>query len=1225
MPINKSVNTFTGGLNIATNKTKQPKDTYSYALNAIKEDCTNDPDNLSNERGFTEYLDLGYNYVLLGSIYLGLENYVLFIKNITDESAFNRIILYRNEVVTIVYDTVNLNFQEKYIIKGTYRINYKNEVIIYFVDGLNEDRVLNIDNGLATGNVDELAIDIRYVPAIVSSVDTNDDGGSLLTGTYEFYGSYKTADNATTPWFLLTANPIYIIDDNTQVTSNYVSIDGSDSKLPTNKAIILNISDLDNTFKTLRIGVIKTYNGVSTGVYVDNIFFSEDTLTYYYTGNSSEIQVSEISEFTVDRVKYFASNAIIQMDNRLLRANNKSSKIDINYQSFANNIITNYTIEEELVGSMQDSTDYNVRALWWQSANTKYSTKKSLMRDEVYSVGIAFGLIAEGVESEVYHIPARAIDNIPSTTYKNQYDDSATLPYSSTWDSAPITENGQTVPTWQVKNTALLSDDGTIKKPAYWESSNIYPDGFDLPTTGSSTNGVNNTKVRHHKMPSAGLEPIFRTDTSGGTISFYKRHIGLSFSNIIVPEAIKSNIAYIRIYISPRTTDQNKSIIAKGIFTNCSLTKVNINDFDTVSDVLYIIPCEPYNDQEEITNGNCYKAGQDDGWNAKTNHYHSFYSPDTTLKQSVLDTNRVLIENEFTGIVQYYNTIASHINADPYHPGDPGTRDSASNGGYKRDLFYDDSNDGGVLPTGQTSTGAIYNISPGNFRSTYKSIAILNNTTKVHNSLSRRRLKQAVYVPFNANLSTDQLGGMDNPYNSAYGSSNVVVELNPTYDILGETQTEDTSVRFTDNNPSDNWLDPEMDDDLTGTFHMHTIINPTVVYRYGSLKKDNSGQYGNIIDGIEYNPTDLVIANPTFNGDNLLTDACTGLIGDTWIDMFSVKRTRFTQKEYYTFAGKPEISIGISTFFTEANLNTRLRYAEGTDSRVYYPKQILTTPIKQYLDAGFNLPILTSDNYYKENPDFDKQVTKKNFGVSGIDKDLSGIIQYITRIIYSEKLLDETRVDSYRTFLANNYRDLPKNTGFITHLFKKSQELYSITRDSLWKLFASSNSFKSDSTTVTVGTGDFLSLEPLEVLSIEGGYGGSSSKLSLVESPYGYFYIDKNKGKFILFNEQEKDLSLIGISNFIKDNFKLNNPDIIDFDLPLLNSGYIAGYDPELKRILITKLEYSLTTEQLSNFKGEFNPSTTYTVGDIYIRDGQYYVFDASTPTYVTIDQGGTP
>jgi len=1225
----KSTNQFTKGLNLSSDYVNNQKDTYSYALNAIKEDSLNAPSSISNEKGFSSYLNLGYDYILVGSIYLGKEDYILFIKH-TDGAVtqFNKIILYREGIVYTKMDNINLGFDKNYPIRGTYRINYKGEYIIYWVDGLNEDRFLNIDNGISITDLDKLSIDIKYVPAVLQSRTISDNDGSLKTGAYEFFGSYISEDNATTPWFTLSGTPSYIIDDNTQRLSliDYVAVDGSDSGLITTKSIDLNLINLDPNFNRFRLGIIKTINGTSTGYYINDISYLTSTKTIKYSGFAEEISIGDINQFVVDPVRYYASNAITQSGNRLLRANTKSSIFNIDYQSFANNIVTDYYIEEELVMTMQNSTDYDIRSEWWKSANTKYSDKKSLIRDEIYSVGIAFGLIEEGIETPIYHIPGRALNSVPQSSFVEQYSNN-TNPSLSVWDTNPITENGETLPRWKVENTALLSTDGVYKKPAYWESQEVYPDGFNFPITGSTNTGIGATNVRHHKMPSSALEPLYRREEVGNVFSFYKRNIGLKFTNIVIPDELKNNIAYVRFYITPRTTESNKSIIGKGIFSNCSLSKIDLapgsgglegGPFTTNQ---WIVPVIPYNDLDDPLNSAVYnEAKGTNTWNTTTNHYHSFYSPDTTLKNPVLNIDNVSIENEIDGIVHYYDVMATKVNALPYKDGADG-KTSVAQYHIKRDIFYGDENKGRTVELAISNPDfPIYNLKDV-FKPTYKSISILNNTDKIVSSKGRRKVKSAVYVPHNSKLSTDQLGGMDNPYYSPYGQGNVLIELDPTYSVLGATTKVDTSINFQDNDSSKNNIG--VANKQSGSFHFFPVVNPKAVYRYGSIKRNNPTQYG-IITGMEYIPTDLVIANPTFNVNNTLVEEAKGLIGDGFIDLFSVQRTRWANKRGYTYGGRaPEIHVGVSTFFTESNINHRLRYAEGTDTKTYYPKQILTTPIKDWLN-NYNDRVLI-DNYYKYNNDYHKDASKRSYNLDVIDLDLQTVTSYPTRILYSEKLLDEERSDSYRVYLANNYKDLPKNKGFITHLFNKGQELFAITRDSIWKLFASNQTIKTNSIdNITVGTGEFLSLDPIEVLSIDGGYAGSSSKMGLVETPYGYFYCDRYKGRFILFDNQQKDVGLIGVNEFITNNYKLEIINQIlalesEFDGPLSNYGYLVGYEPITQRILVTKLDYKFTSSSFLLYKGVYNPATVYTTGDIYLKDGVFYKFTSQSNSYKTI------
>ncbi len=1228
----KSVNNFLKGLTLSSDFVNHQKDTYSYALNAIKEDVINSPSIISNEKGFTDYgVDLGYDYILLGSIYLGKDNRVLFIKNLDGASAFNRIIVNIDGVSTTPLDNIDLNFQTKYPIKGTYRINYKGEYIIYWVDGLNEDRVLNIDQANQTPitDLDTLSIDIKYIPAILQSREIQDNDGSLKTGAYEFFGSYISDDNAVTPWFVLSGSPSYIIDENIRNLSlnDYINVDGSDSGIITTKSIDLNLINLDPNFSRFRLGIIKTINGTSTGYYVDNIGYNSATKTISYTGFAEEFTIGDINQFVVDPVRYYASNAITQSGNRLLRANTKSSVFNIDYQTFANDIVVDYYIEEELVMSMQNSLDYSVRSEWWKSANTKYSDKKSLMRDEVYSLGVSYGLIREGIETPVYHIPGRALNSIPASSYTEQYANS-TNPAVVTWDTNPITENGDTTPRWKVENTAALAADGSVKKPAYWESEEVYPDGYNFPVTGSTSNGIDATNVRHHKMPSTALEPLYRREEVGNVFNFYKRNIGVKFSNVVIPDELKDNVAYVRFYITPRSTESNKSIVAKGIFTNCSLTKIDLvpgsNGLDggPFTSNQWVVPVTPYNDLDDPLNSAVYnEENGTNSWNTTNNHYHSFYSPDTLLKNPIINVDKVNIEREIDGIVHYYDVMATSVNALPYKDGDDG-HTSVAQYHIKRDIFYGDENLGKTVELGISNPDfPIYNLKDV-FKPTYKSISILNNSDKINSTKGRRKIKQAVYVPFNAKLSTEQVGGMDHPYYSPYGQGNVLVELDPTYSVLGATTKVDTSSNFVDNNQAYNNIG--VVNKQKGTFHFFPITNPLAVYRYGAIKKSNPTQYG-VVTGMEYIPTDLVIANPTFDINNKLVEEAKGLIGDSWVDLFSVQRTRWANKRGYTYGGRaPEVHVGVSTFFTEANINHRLRYAEGTDGKTYYPKQILTTPIKDWLnDYDDRVRI---DNYYKYNNDYHKEGTKRSYNLDVIDLDLQTVTTYPTRILYSEKLLDEERSDSYRIYLANNYRDLPKNTGSITHLFNKGQELFAITRDSIWKIFATNQTIKTSSVdNITVGTGEFFSLDPVEVLSIEGGYAGSSSKMSLVETPYGYFYCDRHKGRFILFDNQQKDLGLIGVTEFLKENFELEITKQIteletEFDSPLSNFGYVVGYEPISQRILVTKLDYKFTTESFTRYVGIYDPEETYTEGDIYLKeDGNFYEFVSSDTEYQTV------
>src|SRR5690606_38229398 len=88
---NKAVSTFEEGLVRLANKTKQPKNSYSFGLNLAVDNIV-DKTSRTNEKGFDVYMVLREgNYNILGQQWLGNEEYVFFIKHKEGETPFNEI------------------------------------------------------------------------------------------------------------------------------------------------------------------------------------------------------------------------------------------------------------------------------------------------------------------------------------------------------------------------------------------------------------------------------------------------------------------------------------------------------------------------------------------------------------------------------------------------------------------------------------------------------------------------------------------------------------------------------------------------------------------------------------------------------------------------------------------------------------------------------------------------------------------------------------------------------------------------------------------------------------------------------------------------------------------------------------------------------------------------------------------------------------------------------
>src|SRR5690606_16193788 len=221
-------------------------------------------------------------------------------------------------------------------------------------------------------------------------------------------------------------------------------------------------------------------------------------------------------------------------------------------------------------------------------------------------------------------------------------------------------------------------------------------------------------------------------------------------------------------------------------------------------------------------------------------------------------------------------------------------------------------------------------------------------------------------------------------------------------------------------------------------------------------------------------------------------------------------------------------------YYVETDLNIRMRNSDPElpdGQRDYFPlsptnnaqstisisrPEYNALEIKSTGSEYFNIYPFYNINYLKEYFANNRLLTDFNNTESN---------KYENRLVYSDKQNYEDKVDNFRITRANNYKDLPMDRGQITQSFIKDDKFFVLTRDALYNVYASNKTIQSiDNDNIVVGTGEFFGLEPIELISIKGGFGGTSSKYSLSESPYGYLFVDRLKSKAILFNETLKDI-----------------------------------------------------------------------------------------------------
>lgn len=1244
--IERSVQSLQAGLVIGQNPLSQKRESYSYALNGVKSEPMLNSSQLENEPGMTDIFTLYHPFLLLGQIWLGLRQYVLFIKSLdTDPAPFNRIYYadFERFSFTVLYDNLDLSFQSTQQVYGTYKVNYLNQRIIYFIDGASEDRSLNIDLNPTSLPIGQLAINPQFSAAYIQAQSPNDSGGRVQAGAYEFALRYRFQDYNVSAIFGLSL-PTYISIPPANVgQTDFGRFSGTISGTLTSKSITLQIVDLDASYAAVDIIVVQTINGVAIVSSIDNLTYSGATLNYTYTGIENVTPIPEgLTAVTVDAAQYYGAEVIAQKENRLILGNLKENQTVIRYQQYANNIVVGFTVQSKLVqtaqpmNTQQSSTqDTLYQYCSYDPSVTEYTLNP--MRGEVYSLGVSF-VLTSGIETAVFHIPGRP-------------------PVSSDMQSVADPVRGGNNPKWQVYDT-YYTDGGGNQLLSYWESDQSYPAGFDYPTG----------PVRHHKIPRADAFPITYYNPTNNQV--YANYVVLQFRNIQLPPEIKAQVKLIKFQMTPRDLDANRSIVAKGAFIRTAISGAsfeytgNPHQKSPQQNTRYVVAASPFSgiptDTSPMTDAGSSRINQmnatyanvklnmdwygyngngvgmsnpsnmslpspntayalSGGTDESNKTFLFFHSPDTDAKADnndipALSAASIYLEARLQGTVNWFLSTGSS-NSSPSIPAR-----AANAFGYN------------YAPVASGST----NIASVDF----KGQCIFNTSDNRSGKTNLYKVAGAAYVPYNSRLSESTLGNISMPYYGQLRESGTLLELDPASPVIDFTDFQESSMGF-DKNLHQPLFATGSGGDNPGGFGMGSIDGPngtpdptakftgfpgtttgsatpnTAVYYYGAISSVNDSQYGKVL-GLQYRELGLVMDDLTTDAGGFLTNynQAQGAVGDTFIDMYTIKRTSYFN--YHQDAASASGALGqlymagISSFPVETTVNSAMRLTGASDGQSYFPKDVYGNAPDVWIDHNFYY-----DNYLKINDDYVKKYSKENFGPAQINQisPAAGLVStstltYQTRIAYSQQSLSEDTVDSWRTFKVNDYRDLPKNRGPVTGLFTKYDQLFALTRDSLYDVYGSNQNLQTTTAqNIAIGTGTFFGLEPKEVMSIDGGFAGTSSKNSIVETPYGYLFVDKNKLKIILYNEKMEDITQQGVWSFMQENGMINLynqiPDLrpaSGLDNPVNNVGYTAVYDPANYRILITKNDYKLIN--FSSYKGPYTLGTTYGNSDIFLRAG---------------------
>ena len=521
----------------------QPEGTWRYAKNMVLNEKIG---SVSNEGGTELAGNLGpsdftgnQNFKVIGAIEVNDDRVVLFLKDVQQPvTPISEIGMWQDDTYTSIFQPSSLqfpehdlNFQESHPINGTFKVDSKGDLIVYWTDDLNPPRAFNIDRQQReSATVQELYgmpnfnhIDILNLFPYAGSVphiwvgdiwwgtpphqQVVKEGGGLRTGVYYLALAYVDDDYVATN-YLTVSNPIPIVDE-FDWTKPTTKKDGMKHGSQTTKAITWRVSNLNTDYKYMRPVVVRKMGDATDAYKLNDIEISMNNApTPFQEVTFSGIEgfsTAAVEEVIIDTTAYDTAKTIQQLDNVLYVGNTTGSK-DVGYQKYANNIKLNSVVKKiedfDVYWATVDNLETGFGGFPVDKGNFVDATKsyryapnvfkyKGYTRDEIYAFYIAF-ILKDGSMSYAYHIPGRESSASPAelnapagnTIYDDLHDVSPTYSKNFHWrDYSTVAGN---------------------RNMNYWENATeVYPNTenyevWDGIVQGTSLHGE---KVRHHHFP----------------------------------------------------------------------------------------------------------------------------------------------------------------------------------------------------------------------------------------------------------------------------------------------------------------------------------------------------------------------------------------------------------------------------------------------------------------------------------------------------------------------------------------------------------------------------------------------------------------------------------------------------------------------------------------------------------------------------------------------------
>jgi hypothetical protein len=1148
----QGVNTFAKGLHTDASILNQPEGTYRDALNITLLNDKGEYHALCNEKGTADHVTLPNGYNVIGHTLVDDEVVLCLVDSTNNYSQLGVVKdgTYTQKVPVSGEDN-DLAFDINYPVDIVGRKLFNGDTIVYFTDNNEPVSVINLEDpptDIAKGK--NIIPDINLATITVDEIVT---GGNLKGGVVQFMVRYLNKElvpTITTP----PTNPLPILGSGLFPT-DLSEVFGADYEDEVNKAVKLNISNLDNDYPYYELIAIEYEGATSAPKAVISGTYPITQTSIIYGGETEDSILTTVDEVIADPITYDNARAIEQKDGRLFLSNltETKSKYRDELQNIANNITINYATSTR-------ADDYYADELVCMN-------NKTYRRGEVYSFGIGV-VFKDGTTSYVYHIPGA--------------------------------DKGTNSPNIYAANP-------TTKQLGTYISEEKYPLNQSYPAEYG-----NNTNIRHHVMPTLQQEPHFVNDTNVITLSL-DFILGVSLST-----ELKNDIQEIVLYREPRNSKEKRRKLAQGFATNIymgaseyiervSNTKRSTGDVNRVGDA----DNNSFHFRKNLgffngqINSHFYMPDYATASESKTNAANSELSTHHGFYYSVKTLNETLegiagTTNGFDNPTEdKYQQLNWRMTTDKFCFMSPETllADGA---------FLSINNTQGAILRKVAELSNIADAAAGILPAKYDSI---NNkhfiavnasfnveyNAQIFNSFytvgtEEGYIQTSEYVNNGSRLKLDGLSTYD--FDNTYGGKFLYLKLDNT--IQQSTSTVGNILN-------------------TATVYKYPVFDPLHIRaNVGEKQVDNgtSGIWNALVDLFEiennlnnqYGRIETSQYVPIYREKDVNTTTFSSITsGDTFITRYTLVNknvfsryfpfekirasnnieyfqaefdedyeTRiFTKTKIYKSSYSPKVIPGdchamSMTYFVESDINTYFRYRIGDDVP-YYPN----SPLSEVFAA---LPNQEDNRNYNVQYSLDNTLKTTYVTRPVFDEALT---RYPNRTIYSERSNEDSKVDEYQIFKQNNFYDLPEDTGEIIDTFVWNEELYSHTPKALWRNFV--NTVTREANTigdVVLGTGGLFQLPSKKMITSDGGYGGSISQWGNAITPFGYFFVDLLQRKVFKLTNTLEEVSLQGMQQYFDENLVVPT-DAGEYRdntfTPVNAEGITMGWDNEYKRLLLTQ------------------------------------------------------